>query len=72
MGFDEEKGSFNWLGFNNSGWLLCPQKASRNSKVYQVMKEVTINDQRQIGCLSRVALVAIDYFGASPAAEVYF
>lgn len=36
------------------------------------MKEVTVNDQRQIGCLSGVALVAIDYFGASPAAEMYF
>jgi hypothetical protein len=72
MGIDKELGSFNWLGSDNSGWFLCPKKTSRNSTVYQVMKEVTVNDQRQIGCLSGLALIAIDYFGASPAAEVYF
>ncbi len=70
-GFDEELGSFNWLGSDNSGWFLCPQKASRNSTVYQVMKEVTVHDQRQIGCLSGIALIAIDYFSASPVTGVY-
>jgi hypothetical protein len=66
---DVRVGSFNWLGSDNSYWFLCPQKG--NSTKYQVMKEVTVNDPRQVGCLSGIALVAIDYSGASPAAGVY-
>jgi hypothetical protein len=34
-GFDEDLGSFNWLGSDDSGWFLCPQKTSRNSTVYR-------------------------------------
>jgi hypothetical protein len=36
------------------------------------MKEVTVNDQRQIGCLSGTALITINYFATSPAAEEYY
>ena len=66
---DMEIGTFNWLGSDNSYWFLCPQNG--NSTKYQIMKEVTVNDPAQSGCLSGIALVAIDYSGASPAASVY-
>jgi len=66
---DMEIGTFNWLGSDNSYWFLCPQNG--NSTKYQIMKEVTVNDPAQSGCLSGIALVAIDYSGASPAAGVY-
>jgi hypothetical protein len=64
-----EIGTFNWLGSDNSYWFLCPQNG--NSTKYQIMKEVTVNDPAQSRCLSGIALVAIDYSGASPAAGVY-
>ena len=35
------------------------------------MSEVPLNDKRQIGCLIVLALIGIDYFGASPAADLY-
>jgi hypothetical protein len=64
-----EIGTFNWLGSDNSYWFLCLHNG--NSTKYQIMKEVTVNDPAQPGCLGGIALVAIDYSGASPAVGVY-
>lgn len=59
-------GTFHWQGSDNPTWFLCP----RPGPGYQVLKDVGGNENWG-ACLSGIALVALDYAGAEPAAGVY-